>query len=110
MSYDPYSTYGAWVIQCDAIYVMVMALFLVPSEPAILNYDSVREAKCTCLGYETRLSRLYTPDPLPPVSISFLRSSYSATPVPSKKNNQMTPDKSQVSQAGPPTIGLHNSN
>jgi hypothetical protein len=40
----------------------------VPSGPPILSCDSVREAKCTCLGYETRLNMLYTLDP---VSISF---------------------------------------
>jgi hypothetical protein len=40
----------------------------VPSGPPVLSRDSVREAKCTRLGYGTRLSRLYT---LPSVSISF---------------------------------------
>jgi hypothetical protein len=38
---------------------------------------SVREAKCTCLGYETRLSKLHTLDP--PLALAFLRSSHSAT-------------------------------
>jgi hypothetical protein len=27
------------------------------------SVDSFRKAKCTCLGYETRLNRLYTLDP-----------------------------------------------
>jgi hypothetical protein len=30
------------------------------SWPAVLSCDSVRKAKCTRLGYRTRLSRLYT--------------------------------------------------
>jgi hypothetical protein len=32
--------------------------------------DSVKKAKCTRLGYVTRLSRLHTLDP-PPISTSF---------------------------------------
>jgi hypothetical protein len=38
---------------------------------------SVRETKCTRLGYGTRLSRLHTLDP--PLALAFLRSSHSAT-------------------------------
>jgi hypothetical protein len=38
---------------------------------------SVREAKCTRLGYGIRLSRLHTLDP--PLALAFLRSSHSAT-------------------------------
>jgi hypothetical protein len=38
----------------------------VPSKPPVLSCDSVREAKCTHLGYGTRLSTLD-----PPVTISF---------------------------------------
>jgi hypothetical protein len=63
----------------------------VPSGPPILSCDIVREAKCTCLGYETRLNMLYTLDPL---ALVFPRSSHSATPDPEQENNQMTPDKS----------------
>jgi hypothetical protein len=60
---------------------------------------SVREAKYTCLGYKTRLSRLHTLDPH--LALAFLRSSHSATPDPKQENNQETPDKLQVPQAGP---------
>jgi hypothetical protein len=72
---------------------MVIALFrgMCHSGP-VLSCDSVREAKCTCLGYETRLNRLYTLDP--PLALAFLRSSHSATLDPEKENNQRTPDKS----------------
>jgi hypothetical protein len=87
-----------------------MALFRghLLSGPPVLSCDSVREAKCTCLGYGTRLSRLYTLDP--PLALAFLRSSHSATPDPEKENNQMTLDKSQVPQADPTATGLHNLN
>jgi hypothetical protein len=78
------------------------------SGPPVLSCDSVREAKCTCLGYRIRLSRLYTLDPL--LALAFPRSSHSATPDPEQENNQRTPDKSQVPQADLPTTGLHNSN
>jgi hypothetical protein len=76
--------------------------------PPVLNCDSIREAKCTRLGYRTRLSRLYTLDP--PLALVFLRSCHSATPDPGQENNQMTSDKSHVPQADPPVTGLHNSN
>jgi hypothetical protein len=74
----------------------------------VLSCDSVREVKCTLLGYETRLSRLYTLDPL--LALAFLRSSHSATPDLEQENNQRTTDKSQIPQADLPTIGLHNPN
>jgi hypothetical protein len=78
------------------------------SGPPVLSCDSVREAKYTHLGYGTRLSRLYTLDPL--LALAFLRSSHSATLDPEQENNQRTPDKSQVPQADPSATGLHNSN
>jgi hypothetical protein len=74
----------------------------------VLSCDSVREVKCTLLGYETRLSRLYTLDPL--LALAFLRSSHSATPGLEQENNQKTTDKSQIPQTDLPTIGLHNPN
>jgi hypothetical protein len=40
---------------------------------------SVREVKCTRLGYETRLSRLHTLDPPPSLALAFLKSGHSAT-------------------------------
>jgi hypothetical protein len=49
--------------------------------------DSFREAKCTCLGYGTRLSRLHTLDP--PLALAFPRSSHSTTRNPRQKNNQV---------------------
>jgi hypothetical protein len=76
--------------------------------PPVLSCDSVREAKCTRLGYRTRLSMLYTLDS--PLALAFLRSSHSATLDLEQENNQRTPDKSQVPQANPPVTGLHNSN
>jgi hypothetical protein len=44
---------------------LVMALFrgMHHPDPQYLA-DSIREAKCTCLEYGTRLSRLHTLDPL----------------------------------------------
>jgi hypothetical protein len=78
-----------------------------PSGPQYLA-ASVREAKCTCLGYGTRLSMLHTLDP--PLALAFSRSSHSATADSEQENNQETPDKLQVPQADPPVIGLHNSN
>jgi hypothetical protein len=78
------------------------------SEPPVLSCDSVREAKCTCLWYGTKLRMLYTLDPS--LALAFLSSSHSATPGPEQENNQRTPDKSQVPQAGPPVTGLNNSN
>jgi hypothetical protein len=64
---------------------------------------SVREAKCTRLGYRTKLSRLYTLDPL--LALAFPGSSHSGTRDPGQENNQGTPDKSQVPQADPLAIG-----
>jgi hypothetical protein len=61
---------------------------------------SVREAKCTYLGYGTRLSRLHTMDP--PLALVFSRSSHSTIPDPEQENNQWTLDKSQVPQLDPP--------
>jgi hypothetical protein len=69
---------------------------------------SVREAKCTRLGYGTRLSKLHTLDP--PLALAFLRSSHSATTGSEQENNQETPDKMQVPQPDPRVIGLQNSN
>jgi hypothetical protein len=78
----------------------------VSSGPPVLSCDSVREVKCTRLGYETMLSRLYTMDL--PLALAFSMSSHSATP--EQENNQRTIDKSQVPQADPSVTGLHNSN
>jgi predicted PP-loop superfamily ATPase len=47
--------------------------------------DSFREAKCTRLGYKTRLSRLHTLDP--PLALAFPGGSHSATWDPRQKNN-----------------------
>jgi hypothetical protein len=69
---------------------------------------SVMEAKCTCLGYGTRLSRLHTLDP--PLVLAFLRSSHSAIADSEQENNQENPDKLHVPQADPPVTGLYNSN
>jgi hypothetical protein len=69
---------------------------------------SVREAKCTCLGYRIRLSKLHTLGP--PLALAFPMSSRPATSDPKQENNQGTSDKSHVPQADPSTIGLHNSN
>jgi hypothetical protein len=80
----------------------------VSTGPPVLSCDSIREAKYACLGYETKLSRLYTMNP--PLALAFPRSSHSATSDPEQENNQMTPDKSQVPQANPPATGLYNSN
>jgi hypothetical protein len=88
---------------------MVMALFRGMCRPdPQYSAANVREEKCTCLGYETRLSRLHTLDPL--LALGVLRSSHSATSdqEQKKKNNQETLDKSHVPQADPPTTGLHN--
>jgi hypothetical protein len=52
---------------------------------------SIREAKCTCLGYEIRLSRLHTLDP--PLALAFPRSSHSAIADSEQENNQETSDK-----------------
>jgi hypothetical protein len=64
MTNDPLSAYGAWAIQCDTIQVMVMDLLRVVCRPdPQYSVDSFRKAKCTRLGYGTRLSRLHTLDP-----------------------------------------------
>jgi hypothetical protein len=76
----------------------------------VLSCDNVREAKCTCGGYGTKLSRLYTLTPPPPVSISFSEEQPFSNTGLEQENNQRTPDKSQVPQADPPATGLHNSN
>jgi hypothetical protein len=71
MTDDPYSHYGAWVIQCITIRVMVIPLVRGAHRPGPQYVAaSIREAKCTRLGYMTRLSRLHTTDPLPLLSIS----------------------------------------
>jgi hypothetical protein len=72
-----------------------MALFrgMCYSGPLVLSCDSVREAKCTRLGYETKLSRLYTLNP--PLAVAFSRSSH-----------LLIPDHKQ----DPPVTGLNNSN
>jgi hypothetical protein len=57
---------------------------------------SVREVKCARLGCGTRLSRLHTSPPPPPLALAFPWSSHSATRDPKQKNNQMTPGRSQV--------------
>jgi hypothetical protein len=72
---------------------MVMDLFrgmcrLNPQYSAI----SVSEAKCTHLGYMTRLSMLHTL--YPHLALSFLRSSHSTASDPEQENNQVTLDKS----------------
>jgi hypothetical protein len=69
---------------------------------------SVREAKCTRIGYGTRLSRLHTLDP--PLALVFSRTGHSATADSEQENNQETLDKLQVTQAEPLVIVLHNSN
>jgi hypothetical protein len=56
---------------------------------------SVREVKCTRLGYETRLSRLHTLDPPPLISIGVSEErSFSNIGPPSKKITKGTLDKS----------------
>jgi hypothetical protein len=69
---------------------------------------NIRDAKCTCLGYGTRLSRLHTLDL--PLELAFPWGSHSTTLDPEYENNQGTPDKLQVPQADPPTTRLHNLN
>jgi hypothetical protein len=68
---------------------------------------SVRESKCTRLGYEIRLSRLHTLDP--PLALALPRDSHLVTQNPKQENNQGTPSISQVPQADPPAIRLHSS-
>jgi hypothetical protein len=87
--------------------VMVLLRGMCRPDPQYLP-GSVREAKCTCLGYGIRLSRLHTLDP--PLALAFPRNIHSATADAEQENNQETPDKLQVPQADPPVTGLHNSN
>jgi hypothetical protein len=63
----------------------------VPSGPQY-SAASIKEAKCTHLGYGTMLSRLHTPDP--PIALAFSRTSHSATSDLEQENNQESPDKS----------------
>jgi hypothetical protein len=65
---------------------MVMALFMGIYRPGP-HYSAVsdREAKYTCLGYRTRLSRMHTLDP--PFSISFSEEQPFSTPDPEQENN-----------------------
>jgi hypothetical protein len=68
---------------------MVMDLLRVMHHPdPQYSVDNFREAKCTRLGYGTKLSRLHTLDP--PLALAFLRGSHSATRDPRQKNNQVT--------------------
>jgi hypothetical protein len=53
---------------------------------------SVREIKCTCLGYRTKLSSLHTLDR--PLALAFSRGGHSATRDPEQENNQETPGRS----------------
>jgi hypothetical protein len=87
--------------------VMVLLRRMHRLDPQYLA-TSVREAKCTRLGYGTRLSKLHTLDP--PLALAFPRSSHSATTDSEQENNQETPDKMQVPQPDPRVIGLQNSN
>jgi hypothetical protein len=87
--------------------VMVLLRGMRRPDPQYLA-ASVREAKCTRLWYETRLSRLHTLDS--PLALAFLRSRHSATTDSEQENNQETSDKPQVSQVDPSVIELHNSN
>jgi hypothetical protein len=68
---------------------MVMDLLRVVhrSDPQY-SADSFREAKCTHLGYGTKLNRLHTLDP--PLALAFPMGSHSATRDPRQKNNQVT--------------------
>jgi hypothetical protein len=87
---------------------MVMVLLRGMRHPDPQNLAvSVRDAKCTRLGYGTRLSRLHTL--IPPLALAFPRSSHSATADSEQENNQETPNKLQLPQADPPVTGLHNS-
>jgi hypothetical protein len=66
---------------------MVMVLFrdMCHLNPQYLAV-SVWEAKCTCLRYGTRLSRLHTLDP--PLALEFSRNNHSAIANPEQENNQ----------------------
>jgi hypothetical protein len=68
---------------------------------------SIREAKCACLGYGDRLSRLHTL--VPQLALAFPWSSHLATQDLKQENNQWTLGRSQVTQADSSTTRLHNS-
>jgi hypothetical protein len=87
--------------------VMVLLRGMCRPDPQYLA-TSIREVKCTCLEYRTRLSRLHTLDP--PLALAFSRSSHSTTTDFEQENKQETPDKIQVPQADPSVTGLHNLN
>jgi hypothetical protein len=87
--------------------VMVLLRGMRRPDPQYLAVN-VREAKCTRLGYRTRLSRLHTLDS--PLALAFSRNSHSTTADSEQENNQETPNKLQVPQTDPPVTGLHNSN
>jgi hypothetical protein len=87
--------------------VMVLLRGMRHSDPQYLA-TSVREAKCTRLGYGIRLSRLHTLDP--PLALAYPRSSHSATTDSEQENNQETPDKLQVPQVDLSVTRLHHSN
>jgi hypothetical protein len=64
MNDNPWSTYGAWVIQCDTTQVMVMDLFMAVQHPGPQqSVGGVQEVECARLEYRIRLSRLHIPDP-----------------------------------------------
>jgi hypothetical protein len=69
--------------------VMVLLRGICHPDPQYLAV-SVREAKCTRLGYETRQSWPYTLDP--PLALAFSRDNHLATPDPEQENNQGIPD------------------
>jgi hypothetical protein len=87
--------------------VMILLKGMRRLDPQYLGV-SIREVKCTRLGYGIRLSRLHTLDP--PLALAFLKRSHLATADSEQENNQETLNKLQVPQADPPVIGLHNSN
>jgi hypothetical protein len=72
---------------CYAIQVMVMVLVrgMHRPDPQYLAAN-VREAKCTQLGYGTRLSRLHTLHPLR-LALAFLRCSHSVAADSKQENN-----------------------
>jgi hypothetical protein len=76
-------------------YGYVLAHGRVPFGPQYL-VASGREAKCTRLGYITRLSRPHTLDPTRALALAFLRSNHLTTTDSEEKNNQEIPDKLQV--------------
>jgi hypothetical protein len=68
---------------------------------------SVREVRCTRLGYGTRLSKLHTLDP--PLAIAVLRGIQQHR-IPIKRITTGPPYRVQVPQADLPATGLHNLN